>query len=75
MERRHVLGGGVLAALGAALPQSTASRQQQTRDDDQVTNAMTRTPDGRYAMSIMFTTLVLRPDQGENYIGFGYDGR
>lgn len=34
----------------------------------------TRTPDGRYTMLFMFTTLVLRPELELNYVGFGYDG-
>ncbi len=35
---------------------------------------MTRQPDGRYQMTFMFTTLVLRPDQPPDYVGDGYDG-
>ena len=35
----------------------------------------TRTADGRYVMSVMFTTLILRSDQTNNYIGFGFDAR
>jgi hypothetical protein len=34
-----------------------------------------RRDDGRYAMTFMFTTLVLRPEQTDNYIGFAYDAR
>ena len=34
-----------------------------------------RMPDGRYGMSFMMTTLVLRHDITETYIGIGYDGR
>jgi len=37
--------------------------------------AMTRMGDGRYAMAVMFTTLILRPDQNETYVGFGFDAR
>ena len=37
--------------------------------------AATRTGDGRYVMSVMFTTLILRPEQTNNYIGFGFDAR
>jgi hypothetical protein len=37
--------------------------------------AATRTADGRYVMSVMFTTLILRPEQTNNYIGFGFDAR
>ena len=36
---------------------------------------ITRTTDGRYAMAVMLTTLVLRPEQPETYIGFGFDLR
>ena len=32
-----------------------------------------RVADGRYVMTVMFTTLVLRPDQGERFIGYGLD--
>ena len=34
-----------------------------------------RLADGRYAMSVALSTLILRPDQGENYVGFGFDVR
>jgi hypothetical protein len=34
-----------------------------------------RRDDGRYTMTFMFTTLVLRPDQADSYVGFGYDAR
>jgi hypothetical protein len=34
-----------------------------------------RRDDGRYAMTFMFTTLVLRPEQTDNYVGFAYDLR
>jgi len=34
---------------------------------------MTRLPDGRYAMAFMFTTLLLRPDQAPDYVGFAFD--
>ena len=36
---------------------------------------ITRTTEGRYAMVVMLTTLVLRPEQPETYIGFGFDLR
>ena len=36
---------------------------------------ITRTPEGRYAMAVMLTTLVLRPEQPETFIGVGYDLR
>jgi len=32
-----------------------------------------RLADGRYAMTVAFTTLILRPDQDEDYVGFGFD--
>jgi hypothetical protein len=35
---------------------------------------MTRAADGRYVMSFMFTTFILRPEQGADYIGPGFDG-
>jgi hypothetical protein len=34
-----------------------------------------RTAEGRYATRVMETTLVLRPEQVENYVGFGFDAR
>jgi hypothetical protein len=34
---------------------------------------MTRTADGRYTMVFMFTTLLLRPDQATDYVGFAFD--
>ena len=34
-----------------------------------------RRDDGRYTMTFMFTTLVLRPDQADDYVGFAYDAR
>jgi hypothetical protein len=34
-----------------------------------------RTAEGRYAIRLMETTLVLRPEQTENYVGFGFDAR
>lgn len=35
--------------------------------------SVTRTADGRYTMVFMFTTLVLRPDQAVDYVGFAFD--
>ena len=35
--------------------------------------SMTRTTDGRYVMSFMFTTLILRPDATPDYIGPPFD--
>jgi hypothetical protein len=34
-----------------------------------------RTAEGRYAMRVMETTLVLRPEQTETYVGLGFDAR
>lgn len=34
---------------------------------------VTRQPDGRYATNFLLTTFVLRPEQGEDYIGLPYD--
>jgi hypothetical protein len=34
---------------------------------------MTRTADGRYSMVFMFTTLLLRPEQASDYVGFAFD--
>ena len=35
----------------------------------------TRTADGRYVMTVMFTTLILRPEQASTYVGYGFDAR
>jgi|SRR5688572_23537684 len=35
--------------------------------------SMTRVTDGRYTMVFMFTTLLLRPDQAADYVGFAFD--
>ena len=35
---------------------------------------MTRLADGRYAMAFMFTTLLLRPDQSPDFVGYAFDG-
>lgn len=34
-----------------------------------------RRDDGRYTMTFMFTTLVLRPDQTDDYVSLPYDAR
>jgi hypothetical protein len=34
---------------------------------------MARTSDGRYTMVFMFTTLLLRPDQAPDFVGFAFD--
>lgn len=41
----------------------------------QVAPAIVRRDDGRYTMTFMFTTLVLRPEMVDTYVGFGYDAR
>ena len=41
----------------------------------QVTPNIVRLDDGRYTMAFMFTTLVLRPELMDTYVGFGYDLR
>ena len=35
---------------------------------------VTRLGDGRYAMTFMFTTLLLRPEQAPNFVGHPFDG-
>ena len=42
---------------------------------NQVAPIIARRDDGRYTMAFMFTTLVLRPEMVDNYVGFGFDGR
>jgi hypothetical protein len=42
------------------------------KHSQQVTTA--RLADGRYAMTFMFTNLLLRVDQAPEYVGFGFDG-
>jgi hypothetical protein len=34
---------------------------------------VTRLADGRYAMAFMFTTLLLRPDQSPDFVGYPFD--
>jgi hypothetical protein len=34
---------------------------------------VTRSTDGRYTMVFMFTTLLLRPDQAPDFVGFAFD--
>jgi hypothetical protein len=34
---------------------------------------VTRTADGRYTMPFQFTTIILRPEFDDNYVGFPYD--
>ncbi len=34
---------------------------------------VTRLADGRYAMSFMFTTLLLRSDQNPDFVGYAFD--
>ena len=40
---------------------------------NQITPPVSRREDGRYVMPVMLTTIVLRPEQQDNYVGFGYD--
>lgn len=42
---------------------------------NQVAPVIERRGDGRYTMAFMFTTLVLRPELMDSYVGFGYDAR
>ena len=42
---------------------------------NQVAPIITRRDDGRYTMVFMFTTLVLRSELMDSYVGFGFDGR
>jgi hypothetical protein len=35
--------------------------------------SVTRMADGRYAMLFMFTTLLLRPDQAPDFVGYAFD--
>jgi hypothetical protein len=35
--------------------------------------SVSRLGDGRYAMSFMFTTLLLRPEQAPNFVGYPFD--
>jgi hypothetical protein len=35
--------------------------------------SVTRMSDGRYAMIFMFTTLLLRPDQAPDFVGYAFD--
>jgi hypothetical protein len=35
--------------------------------------SMTRGTDGRYTMLFMFTTLLLRPEQAPDFVGFSFD--
>jgi hypothetical protein len=34
---------------------------------------MTRLTDGRYTLVFMFTTLLLRPDQAADFVGYSFD--
>ena len=42
---------------------------------NQVSPVIVRRDDGRYTMAFLFTTLVLRPELMDSYVGFGYDAR
>ena len=37
--------------------------------------SVSRSGEGRYIMAVAFTTLILRPELGENYVGAGMDAR
>jgi hypothetical protein len=37
--------------------------------------SVARNAEGRYTMSVTFSTLVLRPEMAENYVGIGMDSR
>ena len=39
----------------------------------QVPITAARLADGRYVLGFMFTSLILRPDQALDYVGFGFD--
>jgi hypothetical protein len=40
---------------------------------EQVPLNVARAADGRYTMTFMFSTVLLRPELDDNYVGFGYD--
>jgi hypothetical protein len=42
---------------------------------NQLSPVIVRRDDGRYTMALTFTTLVLRPELMDSYVGFGYDAR
>jgi hypothetical protein len=37
--------------------------------------SVTRQPDGRYATNFMLTTIILRPEQAEEYVSLPYDSK
>lgn len=41
----------------------------------QLAPAIDRRADGRYTMVFMMTTLIMRPELDDNYVGFGFDTR
>jgi hypothetical protein len=41
----------------------------------QLAPAIDRRADGRYTMAFMMTTLVMRAEMEDNYVGFGFDNR
>ena len=135
MDRRHVVSGGLVAGVAAALGSAPAAAAQQGDDQrtaaavDQLREAIDRgfrvspelarireqqraflkvnhrfpdfievgigvweevydwhvrhrrpfdvirTAEGRYAIRLMETTLVLRPEQTDNYVGLAFDAR
>ncbi len=42
---------------------------------EQQTLNVTRVADGRYVMSFMFTTVLLRPELDDNYVSHGFDNQ
>ena len=137
MERRNLVGGGLLASIGALLTAAPAASAQRNNDGDETVASaiadlqktverglavspeltrirdqqrtflkanqkfpdfidigigvwenlfdwhvrhqqplnIARTGDGRYVMTVMFTTLILRPEQDSGYVSFGFDAR
>ena len=41
----------------------------------QLAPVIERRADGRYTITFMMTTLIMRPELDDNYVGFGYDNR
>jgi hypothetical protein len=41
----------------------------------QLASTIDRRPDGRYTIVFMMTTLIMRPELEDNYVGFGFDNR
>lgn len=136
MDRRHLVSGGLMAGVGAALGTAPAAAAPQRGEDERTAAALDRlresvdrgllvspelirireqqraflkanhkfpdyievgigiwesvydwhvrhqrplevlrTVESRYAMRVMETLLVLRPEQTDSYVGFGFDAR